>query len=228
MKKENLSSASKGFTLVELLAVLAIMGLLAAVAMPSFTAMVVNAPKIDQAMASCGSALEQARQYAVANNTYTWVAFYQDTSDATGSKIYTAVLASTDGTDPTNGFTVTGIVSAGNYVQVSKIASFPQIALESAGINSWIGLSTLTPTPSSLASNVVSFNLNVPAKGTVETFNQVVQFSPAGEARISSGLVSVIELDLNPVKGPSNSLDRHNIAVIRLSGMTGQVTLYRP
>jgi prepilin-type N-terminal cleavage/methylation domain-containing protein len=227
MNHSNPSRASKGFTLVELLVVMAIITLLAALAGPGIIAMV-KAPKIDQAVTSCTSALEWARQYAVANNTYTWVAFYQDNTDATGSKVYIAILASADGTDPTAGFTVTGTVPAANYNLLYKITAFPQISLESAGANTWSGLSTPTPTPSSLANNVVNFSLNVPAKGASEQFNQVLQFSPAGEARVSSGLVSLIELGLSPVKGPSNSLDTHNVAVLRVAGMTGQATLYRP
>jgi prepilin-type N-terminal cleavage/methylation domain-containing protein len=217
----------KGFSLIELLTVITITIILTSLCIPELSGLV-RASRIDEAVTNCTSALERARQYAVANNTYTWVAFYQDTTDPTGNKVYLATLASTDGTDPTNGFTVAGPVPASDYILVSKITAFPQMAIEKAGANSWSGLPTITPAPSSLASNVVSFNLNVPPKGAVETFNQVLQFSPAGEARISSGIVSLIEMGLSPVRGANNALDTKNVAVIRLAGTTGQATLYRP
>jgi Tfp pilus assembly protein FimT len=210
------------FTILELLTVIGIMALVSVASMPAVSALT-KSSKINQAMSQITSTLEQARQYAVANNTYTWVAFYQDSTAQEGSEVYVATLGSRDGTDPTDGFTTGGNVDMSRVIPLNRNASFAQVQLKQPGANSWPALPSVTA--SQLAGNV-TFRINIPGKGET-SFDQVIQFTPAGEARVSPGLPSVIELGLRPELG-GNVADANNIAVIRVAGMTGQTRLFRP
>ncbi len=219
---ESPSAIAGGFTILELLTVIGIMALLGIASMPAVSALT-KSSKINQAMSQITSTLEQARQYAVANNTYTWVAFYQDSTVPEGSKVYVATLGSKDGTDPTDGFSAGGSVDMTKVTPLNRNASFAQVQIKPAGANSWPSLPVASPMQ---LSSSVSFGLNIPGKG-MTTFNQVVQFTPAGEAKVSPGIPSVIELGLRPMHG-GNVEDVDNIAVIRIAGMTGQTRLFRP
>jgi len=210
------------FTILELLTVIGIMALVSVASMPAVSALT-KSSKINQAMSQITSTLEQARQYAVANNTYTWVAFHQDSTAQEGSKVYVAALGSRDGTDPTDGFTSGGSVDMTRVTPLTRNTSFAQVQLKQPGANSWPDLPNV---PASQLAESVSFRMNIPGKGET-AFNQVVQFTPAGEARVSPGLPSVIELGLRPELGGSVT-DANNIAVIRIAGMTGQTRLLRP
>src|SRR5271170_3836112 len=89
-------NTSGGFTLVELLTVIAIISILTGVAISSFSA--VGARNFTSQASQMSDILARAREYAVANNTYTWVSFY--TNAAAGNQpatVYVAIMASNDG-----------------------------------------------------------------------------------------------------------------------------------
>ena len=67
---------TSGFTLIELLVVIGIMVLLMALLTPAFTTLK-GAGDVTSAAYTIKGVLEQARTYAIANNTYTWVGFYR-------------------------------------------------------------------------------------------------------------------------------------------------------
>src|SRR5438128_3879203 len=72
-----------GFTLIELLVVIGIMILLTALLTPAFTNLK-SAGDVTSAAYTIKGVLEQARTYAMANNTYTWVGFFEeDVSNST-------------------------------------------------------------------------------------------------------------------------------------------------
>ena len=70
-----------GFTLLELLVVIAVIAILLALVAPAVTSLKKSDDLIAAAFAITG-VLEQARHYAMANNTYTWVGFYEENSSA--------------------------------------------------------------------------------------------------------------------------------------------------
>src|SRR5205085_4205076 len=71
------SARPKAFTLIELMVVIAIMVLVAAFIAPAFTALK-GAGDVTSAADTVKGVLDQARTYAKANNTYTWVGFFEE------------------------------------------------------------------------------------------------------------------------------------------------------
>ena len=97
-----------GFTLIELLAVVGIVLILMLLLAPAFTTLK-SAGDVTSAAYTIKGVLEQARTYAMANNTYTWVGFYEEATTATTptnsippypgkGRVLTATVYSIDGT----------------------------------------------------------------------------------------------------------------------------------
>jgi prepilin-type N-terminal cleavage/methylation domain-containing protein len=93
------------FSLIELLTVMAIVALLLSLAFPAVSALK-TADDITKAANDVAGALERAQAYAMANNTYAWVGFYEEdnsrgsTTPATlgVGRIVIDLVASNDGT----------------------------------------------------------------------------------------------------------------------------------
>jgi prepilin-type N-terminal cleavage/methylation domain-containing protein len=96
---------TSGFTLIELLVVIGVVGLLTALLTPVFTNLK-SAGNLTSSAYTIKGVLEQARTYAMANNTYTWVGFYEEdgsqpsTNPATPGvgRLVMSIVASKDGT----------------------------------------------------------------------------------------------------------------------------------
>jgi len=73
--------STSAFTLVELMVVIAVMTILMALIAPAFTSLK-SAGDVTSAAYIIKGVLEQARTYAMANNTYTWVGFYEEATTA--------------------------------------------------------------------------------------------------------------------------------------------------
>src|SRR6266403_1965958 len=101
----DLRPPTSGFTLIELLVVIGIMILLTALLTPAFTSLK-SAGDVTSAAYTIKGVLEQARTYAMANHTYTWVGFYEEdvsrssTNPATAGtgRLVLSIVASRDGT----------------------------------------------------------------------------------------------------------------------------------
>ena len=96
------------FTLVELIVVIGIMILVATFLAPAVSSLK-SAGDVTSAAYTIKGVLEQARSYAMANNTFTWVGFYEEAADATSptnlappylgkGRVLLAIVASRDGT----------------------------------------------------------------------------------------------------------------------------------
>src|SRR5256885_2449909 len=94
-----------GFTLLELLIVVGIIGLLLVLIAPAFT-YIKGGTDVTSAAYTIKGVLDTARTYAKANNTYTWVGFYEEdvsqssTNPATSGvgRLVMSIAASKDGT----------------------------------------------------------------------------------------------------------------------------------
>ncbi len=88
--------------------------------------------------------------------------------------------------------------AADKVTLLGKSASFSQVVLKGAGANTWASL----PKGGAALGYGGRCEFQVPLAGKGEvTFDQVVQFSPSGEARVSPGIPNVIELGLRPLLG---------------------------
>src|SRR5882757_8556365 len=125
------------FTLVELLIVLGIVGLLLVLMAPAFT-YIKGGNDVTSAAYTIKGVLETARTYAKANNTYTWVGFYEEDATAVTptnnnppypgkGRVLIAAVASKDGTkifedaDPAAALPPDRITQVGKLVKVEGI-----------------------------------------------------------------------------------------------------------
>src|SRR5213076_1448094 len=96
---------TSGFTLIELLVVIGVIILLTALLTPAFTSLK-SAGDVTSAAYTIKGVLEQARAYAMANNTYTWVGLYEEDGSQSSTnpptpgvgRLVMSVVASKDGT----------------------------------------------------------------------------------------------------------------------------------
>lgn len=216
------------FTLVELLTVIAIAALLAVVSIPAISG-VTKSSSMNQTVAELAGLLDQARQYAIAQNTYVWVAMRSDTA-ADGDTLSIVILASKSGVDPSP-WANYGAVPSTEIAVVTKPRIFRQIQMEEAGTFTATQIATLSSLPGvSVANgpsrNTASFSIRLPAATSLASFSRVVQFTPAGQARVTSSPIDIIEFGLRPVQGAR--AEQNNVAVIRINGLTSQTTVYRP
>jgi prepilin-type N-terminal cleavage/methylation domain-containing protein len=236
MKKKSMRN-QRAFTLIELLVVLSIIALVTVFAVPAIVGPT-SSGQMNQNLLQLSGLLERGRQYAVAQNTYVWVAFAPGT-DASGRKTLTvAMLASKDGIDPASPLPWTsfsyGAAPSNTVGLVDKIATFHQLSLSDAGtfVAAQVPNLPTTAVPVSAAANSLAqnaggfFDLQIPGISAPQAFTEAVQFTPSGEARNGPNPIDLVELDLQPQKGAA-ALDAANIAVIRLNGLTGESEIYR-
>jgi len=122
---------------VELIVVIGIMILVAAFIAPVFTSLK-SAGDVTSAAYTIKGVLEQARTYAMANNTYTWVGFYEeDVSQASTNpptpgvgRLVISIVAAKDGvqgfdpnavTSPTNRLDIARLVQVGKLIKIDNV-----------------------------------------------------------------------------------------------------------
>jgi len=225
------SKSQGGFTLTELLVVICIMAIIISAAVPAVTGLK-GAGSVNQATAALDGLLEQAREYAVAQNTYVWVAFYTDTNAQGQNELFAAVIASNDGTDPNpipgSAYSYGKIPSA-PLTLLNKVSTFTQLQLKPAGTFTSSQLSSLANLPAAGTVNELSdmaFTLQIPGRTGTTTFPSSIQFLPTGEARNNSSPIDLVEFDLEPAM-TSSTANGQNVAVLRTDGLTGQTLVYR-
>ena len=244
---------SSGFSLVEMVTVLAIIITLSALSVTAFSR-IVKATRFDQALSSVLETLSQARSYAIAQDTYVWVAFYPvdpsqlsgSAQDNTGDQVVVATFASSEGNNPlpwsgTSTYTIPYTDTASSTVvsQVSKIQTFKQLRIWPQGGNggSYFNISSVptssTPSPAATAPLLAVAWPAVSAQRLAsqpvpagQSATAVIVFNPRGSALAGNTLSSSIGLDFQPVKGPGTN-DTANLATIRIDGLTGIAALYR-
>lgn len=223
--------ALRAFTLVELLTVIAIMVLMIAAAGPVASS-ISGGRDVSTNAYNISGALEEARTYAMANNTYTWVGVAEENGDsstagATGvGRIIMTAIASLDGTkdalgDPTRLALISRLTRCNSVQLISTKGA--------AGDTTW-------PTPdngyqAADTSFVVSGKqFKYPLTGTaIYTFNKLIQFNPLGEASKPGASPSPwIAIGFRQIRGSDGSKgnDANGVGVY-VEGLSGRVRIFR-
>jgi len=234
--------------------VMAILGALVALAVPAMGRLG-SAGSLNGAAAAIRGAFDQARTYAVANNTYTWVGIFEEDGAQEGrpsgkpgvGSLVICIVASRDGSPIYNKAQAEAgavqTLTSDRLVQVGKPQRLPNVHVADlsgqavgkrpAGMiqeQDRIGLATGAPL----------FSFRLPLLGGVyydfgagggRGANGIVQFNPQGEAVSNFGTLSSpsanLEIALQEARG-TRPLGGPNAVAIDVSGCTGQTTIYRP
>jgi type II secretory pathway pseudopilin PulG len=232
------------------LVVIAIIAILMVLIAPAFTS-IKTGNNVTSAAYTIKGVLDQARTYAMANNTYTWVGFYEENgsnpsspnSDAPAiGRVVISIVASTDGTMMYTAPLATVItLTPANLIQLGKLTKIDNFHLKT------FPSATATPPPdtfdtrpavSSTAAQIgdtappsPSLRFQYPLGSAAQyTFVKVVQFSPQGESVIDNSnyaFTAVSEIGLQPAHGSTADTASSNLVAIQFTGMAGNVKIYR-
>jgi len=210
------SVGRSAFTLIELLVVIAIIVVMTGLMVPAMNPLK-NASDLTKASYDIQGALITARTYAIANNTYTWVGFFEeDVSQSTPGvsgvgRLVISIVASRDGTSiysqqiASSGTLQT--LTASRLTQVNKFTKINNIhvltpAPSTDSFGQRPGASITSTDRIGLSSGPLYFQFQYPLGGTAQyTFgirpapqsnglsvpSGVVQFNPQGEAISDAG-----------------------------------------
>ena len=237
-----------GFTLIELLVVMGIIAVLLVLMAPAFTTLKSGAD-VTSAAYTIKGVLDQARTYAKANNTYTWVGFFEEdvstgsTNPATAGtgRIVMSIVASTDGTN----VATTNPIDPTKLIQVGKLTKIDNLHLATFTDGSGTGSTFATRPPvtfsgtqyslAGMANSTTPFQCPVgnPAPAAQYTFLKAVQFSSDGEARINNStnqpsVQTAAEIGLRPTHGTTvDTGPNANVVAIQFGGVAADVVIYR-
>lgn len=226
MRENPVKKPHAAFSLVELLTVVAVMSLLLSFVVPAVSSLA-RGSRLNQSLVEIAGTIDQARQYAIAQNTYVWVAMRPDPEATDGDALSVVVLASKTGIDPSP-WSNYGTVPNARIDLISRPRTFSQIRFEDAATFGSDQIPDLADKPSVASTNSPSsgtavFSVRLPGEGANVNFERVIQFTPAGEARVASSMIDIIEFGLHPSRGGED-----NVAVVRIQGLTGRTAVHRP
>lgn len=133
----------RGFTLIEMLVVIGVILILMVLLAPAFTSLKKAGDATDASYA-IKATLEQARSFAMSNNTYTWVGFYEENSSATAptntsppytgkGRLLMASIYSTDGTKIFQDSDTAGPLPPARFKQIGKLVKIEGIHVTDVG-----------------------------------------------------------------------------------------------
>ena len=242
------------FTLLELMLVIGIIAILMVLVAPAFTS-IKTGNNVTSAAYTIKGVLDQARTYAKANNTYTWVGFYEEdvsqssTNPATAGngRIVMSIVASNDGTIIYTSSSP-GTIDATRLLQVGKLTKIDNVHLATFTDGSGAGstFDTRPPvtfngtqyrigdtTPLNSTGTLFQYPVGSPAPAAQYAFRKGVQFSPGGAAQIINSTTSyspqtAAEIGLEPTHGNvAPSAVPANVVAIQLTGIGGNAMIYR-
>lgn len=215
------------FTLIELLVVIAIMVAMYSLVVPAITGLK-NSSDLTSDAYQIQGALEQARTYAVSNNTYTWVGFFEQNAATPGKsgvgQLVISIVASNDGTSIYNKTqaaavsSTTQTITPARLVQLNKLVKLANVhvfnatsqAIGARPANPISGnyLIGLPPTPPAQTQPIL-FSFQYPLLGTA-----VYKFGsrPGTSPPVPSGIVQFdpqgeATSECGPISGPAPSYE---------------------
>ncbi|MBA3830794.1 MAG: prepilin-type N-terminal cleavage/methylation domain-containing protein [Chthoniobacterales bacterium] len=260
-RHSSLARRFSAFTLVEMLVVMGIVLLLMVLLAPAFTSLK-SAGDVTSAAYTIKGILDQARTYAMANNTYTWVGFYEEDSTAavpTNSappypgkgRLLTTTVFSIDGTKIFDNDATSAALPSGSIKQIGKLTRIEGLHMADIGAPP-----SPTPNPTPAASSLAArsglpYTENASIVPPADHYNRVssdssdktqfnfaaqsytfyktIRFDPRGEANMNStyDLRHVVEIGLRPTHGNTVDNNATNVVAIQISGVGGNVKIYR-
>ena len=238
--------SSLSFTLIELLVVMGIVSVLMVLLVPALSGLK-TADSITSSAYTVKDALDQARAYALAKQTYTWVGFFEESSNfsmtAGTGRLVISTVASVSGTrvysdtvtDPPP-LTASSLVQVRELLKIDNahLERIPDTAISRASIPAdqyHVGHSDFGKRQQfdgSMITNNTTFSY--PLTGMAQyTFQKIIQYNPQGDAtKIVDTPTRTIELGLRPTHGSVIDGNNRNLIVIQLTGITGLTRLIRP
>jgi prepilin-type N-terminal cleavage/methylation domain-containing protein len=240
----------RAFTLLELLVVIGIIAILMVLIAPAFTS-IKTGNNVTSAAYTIKGVLDQARTYAMANNTYTWVGFYEENGSnpsspnsdvpATG-RVVISIVASTDGTMMYTAPLATLVtLTPANLIQLGKLTKIDNFHLKTFPAPTAAPPPDTFDTRPAVSSTAAQIGDTAPPSPLLRfqyplgsaakyTFAKVVQFSPRGEGVIDNSNYSftpVSEIGLQPAHGSTPDTASSNVTAIQFTGYGGDVRIYR-
>ena len=245
------ASRQRAFTLLELLIVVGIMIALTALVVPAFTNLK-SGNDVTGAAYTVKGVLDTARTYAKANNTYTWVGFFEEDVSSTTpgtagvGRLVMSIVASKDGTMLYTGNLSSPVTldPAGStaLLQLNKLTKIDNVHLKTfaAGSGGVAGTFDTRPAVSSTAAQIgdtapptpsLTFHYPAGSSSPQYTFTKVVQYSSRGEAVVDNAnytLTIVSEIDVEPTHGAAVPASiPANVMAVQFDGIGGNVKIYR-
>jgi prepilin-type N-terminal cleavage/methylation domain-containing protein len=240
-----------GFTLIELLIVIALISILLVLVGPAFTN-IRRGNDITRAAYTISGLLEQARSYAKANHTYTWVGFYEENTSAASptnstppypgkGRVVMAAVFSNDGTKILNDGDPNALLPPSRISQLGKLIKIEGVHLtdigEPAGGNP-DSIDGRPGTPYTEGAPWDHFNrINSDSGDATQfaftaqqyTFYKTIRFNPREEANMNSTytLKHAAEIGIKPTRGNAVDPNDTNIAAIQFGGIGGNIKIYR-
>lgn len=224
------TSQRAAFTLIELLTVMAIVAILAGASLPAISSLS-RTNNLNGSLSELAGLLAQARQYAVAQRTYVWLAMRENNDTFGEPSVDVALLASKTGMQPSSPWAAQGTVPSDTISLLIRPKTLKQVRLEEGGTFTRQNIADLPAQPqigpdNSPADGSATFTVRLPGTSRNVTFDRVIQFLPDGEARVADSPIDIIEMGVRSMRG--SVADQNNIAVLRINGLTGQTRVYRP
>lgn len=221
--------------MIELLSVMAILALIAGFSASGLRNLA-QGDHLQRAVIGISSALEAARQTAIARGTYTWVGFHCGKDASLGQNaVVVAAFASKTGTRGA------GFINGKDVQLLSRVLKFDAVTLQDAppsGSAVTLPAVSSKSTPADSSFKPQSDDLPTAYKGM--DFDWVVIFNPRGEAAVDqdTGMdeadaeslrrTEAIDFAVVPSKGAApSSLEEKSAEAIRVNGLTGKVDVYR-
>jgi prepilin-type N-terminal cleavage/methylation domain-containing protein len=247
---------TSAFTLLELLIVIGIIAVLLVLLAAAFTT-IKSGGDVTSAAYTIKGVLDTARTYAKANNTYTWVGFYEEDTTATTptnntpaypgrGRVLMAIVASKDGTKIYQDTDPAAALPSDRITQVGKLIRVEGIHLTD------IGNPSPTPNPTPPPDTVPARPYTPYTEGSpFDHFNRIssdssdttlfpfatqnymlyktIRFSPRGEANINSTytLKHEGEIGIKPTHGTAVDTSSPNTVAIQFTGVGGNIKIYR-